>query len=92
MNEIVLIDLFYFEGNVHLISQDIHTKRVSNINFPLECPETNCTRFLVDVNYFIDKMDAKVTQSYCGKCIEDKKKPISEGKPKYNDDLLEFEF
>ena len=28
MNEIVLIDLFYYKGYIHLISQDINTNRV----------------------------------------------------------------
>jgi hypothetical protein len=91
MNEVILVDLFYYEGNIYLISQDIYSHRVSNINFCLECPETNSTRFLVDVNYFIDKMNARAVQDYCG-CANNKKKPIDEGKTKFNDDLLELEF
>ena len=83
MTAIVLIDLFFYEGNIHLISEDINTHRLSIVSFCLECPESNCTMFVVDVSYFLDKMDAKAVQDYCG-CFKDKKK--------YNDDLLEFEF
>ncbi len=59
MTEIVLIDLFYYKSNIYLISRDINTQRVSIVSFCLECPESNCTKYLVDVNYFIDRMDAK---------------------------------
>ena len=93
MNEVILLDLFYYEGNIHVISQDIHTHRVSTINFCLECPEKHCTRILVDVMYFIDKMNARAVQDYCGKCNDTKKKPNAEINPKSSlDDLLEFEF
>ena len=91
MTAIVLVDLFYYKGNIHLIVQDIETQRVSIVSFPLECPESNCTRYLVDVNYFIDRMDAKAIRDYCG-CDTNKKQPIGKGKTKAADDLLEFEF
>ncbi len=90
INEIVLVDLFYYEGNIHLISQDIHTKRVSNLSFPLKCPEKHCTLLVVDIDYFINKMDIRAIGEYCG--CADKKKPISEGKIKITDDLLDFDF
>jgi hypothetical protein len=90
ITEIILIDLFYYESSIHLIAEDINTHRVSIVSFCLECPEKHCTMFLVDINYFIDRMDAKVIKDYCG--CSNKKKPIGEGKTKYNDDLLEFEF
>ena len=38
MTAIVLIDLFFYEGNIHLISEDINTQRVSIVSFCLECP------------------------------------------------------
>jgi hypothetical protein len=91
MTEIVLIDLFFYEGYIHLISQDIHSHRVSIVSFCLECPEKHCTLLVVDANYFIDRMDARAIEDYCG-CAKDKKKPIGKSEPKYNDDLLEFEF
>jgi hypothetical protein len=90
MTEIVLIDLFFYESNIHLITEDINTHRVTIVSFCLECPESNCTRYLVDVNYFINRMDAKAIHDYCG--CDTKKKPVGEIKTKITDDLLEFEF
>lgn len=91
MTEVILIDLFYYEGNIHLIVQDINTHRVSKVRFSLGCPETNCTRFLVDVNYFTDRVDDWVIRDYCG-CGTNKKQPNGKCKTKAADDLLEFEF
>ncbi len=91
ITEIILIDLFYYEGSIHLIAEDISTQRVSNVSFPIECPKNDCTMFMVDVNYFINRRDAKVIRQYCG-CANDKKKPIDKGKTKFTDDLLDFDF
>jgi hypothetical protein len=91
MTEIVLIDLFYYKGNIHLISRDINTHRVSNVSFSVECPETNCTRYLVDIDYFIERMNERAIRDYCN-CDNNKNKPIGEVKPKFNDDLLDFDF
>jgi hypothetical protein len=91
MTAILLIDLFFYEGNIHLIAEDINTHEVSIVSFCLECPESNCTRYLVDVNYFIDRLDAKTIRDYCG-CDKNKKQPFSDGKPMSDDELLEFDF
>jgi hypothetical protein len=90
MTAIVLVDLFYYRDNIHLIVRDINTQRVSIVSFCLECPETDCMVYLVDVDYFIDRLDAKAIRDYCG--CDNKKKLIGEHKTKSNDDLLEFEF
>jgi hypothetical protein len=91
MTEVTLVDLFYYKGNIHLIVQDINSHRVYKVCFCLECPESNCTRYLVDVNYFIDRLDAKAIKDYCG-CDANKKQPVGNGKAKAADDLLEFAF
>jgi hypothetical protein len=91
MTEIVLIDLFYYKNNIHLISQDIHTKRVSNLSLCLECPTNDCRMFVVDINYFIDRMNERAIRDYCS-CDTNKQKPIKEGKTNFTDDLLEFDF
>ena len=91
MTAIVLIDLFFYEGNIHLISEDINTQRVSIVSFCLECPESNCTRYLVDIDFFIDQMNERAIKDYCG-CSYKKKKTFSDGKPKSEDELLEFDF
>ena len=94
MTAIVLVDLFYYKGNIHLIVQNINTQRVSIVSFCLECPESNCTRYLVDIDYFIDRMDAKAIRQYGGNCDGTKKNPSDENKHQniHDDDLLEFEF
>ena len=91
MTEVILIDLFYYKSNIHLIVRDINTHRVYKVRFSLECPETNCTRFIVDVDYFIDRMDDRAIKDYC-RCGTNKKQPAVKGTAKAADDLLEFEF
>jgi len=91
ITEIILIDLFYYAGNIYLISRDIDTHKVSLIHFCLECLQTNCMQFLVDVNYFINRMNERAIRDYCG-CDANKKQPIGKGKAKLKNDLLEFEF
>jgi hypothetical protein len=48
---------------------------------------------LVDSNYFIDRMDARAINQYCGNCLNKKKKPDVERNPNSNKvALLEFDF
>jgi hypothetical protein len=89
MTEIVLIDLFLYKSKIYLVSEDIATRRVFKVSFPLECPENECTLLVVDINFFKERMDDRAINDYCG-CSTNKKKPL--GKTKAADDLLEFEF
>jgi hypothetical protein len=91
INEVVLLDLFYYKNNIHLISQDIHTKRVSYLSFCLECPTNDCTMIVVDIHYFIDRMNERAIRDYCS-CDNNKQKPIKEGKTDFTDDLLKFDY
>jgi hypothetical protein len=91
MTEIILVDLFCFEGKIYLISEDISTQRVSIVSFCLECPESNCTKFLVDIDYIIERRNERAIKDYCG-CANSKKRPSDEDKTKFTDDLLEFDF
>jgi len=91
ITEIILIDLFYYESSIHLIAEDIRTSRVSIVSFSVECPESHCTKYLVDTDYFIDRMNARAIEQYCW-CTNHKKQPIGESKGKFTDDLLEFDF
>jgi hypothetical protein len=91
MSEVILLDCYYYEGIIHLIVQDVRSKRVFTISQCLECPENDCTWLLVDLNYFIDRMDDRAINDYC-QCGTNKKQPIGNGKIKADDDLLEFEF
>jgi hypothetical protein len=91
MTEIVLIDLFLYKGMIYLVCENIATRRVFKVSFPLECPENECALLVVDINYFRDRMDDRAIKDYCG-CGTDKKKPVGKGKTKAADDLLEFDF
>jgi hypothetical protein len=91
MTEVILIDVFYYKSDVHMIVQDINTRRISRVNFPLECPGNNCTRYIVDVDYFTDRLDVKAIRDYCG-CCDNQRQPIGKGRTNAPDDLLEFEF
>lgn len=93
MLDVTMVDCYYYEGLIHLIVQDIRSQRVFTIDQRLECPENDCTWVLIDINFFIDKMNRKAIQDYCG-CSGNnhEKQPMDESKPKAADDLLEFEF
>ena len=91
MTEVILLDLFYYKSNIHMIVRDINIQRVYKVRFSLECPETNCTSFLVDIGYFLDRMDDQAIKDYCG-CGTNKKQPNGNNKTKAADDLLEFVF
>jgi hypothetical protein len=91
MTEVILVDLFYYKDNFHLIVQDIRSQRLYIISQRLECPESNCTRFIVDIDYFINRMDDQAIKDYC-RCDTNKKQPAVKGTAKAADDLLEFEF
>lgn len=91
ISEVILIDTFYFESCIHLIVENIETQRISFISFPAECPENNCTKCLVDINYFIDRINERAIMQYCG-CAKKSKKAKNEGKAKLTDDIFEFDF
>jgi hypothetical protein len=47
----------------------------------------------VDIDYFMNRMDAQAINQYCGNCIDKKKKQEVETKANSNKvDLLEFDF
>lgn len=88
-----LQDAYYDEGTIYLIVQDILSQETFSINQYIKCPQNPCKWILIDLNYFIDKMNAIAIQSYCGKCTETKKKSVADSNHrKLNDDLLDFEF
>jgi hypothetical protein len=93
MFDVNLVDCYYLDGIINLIVQDIRSQRRFTIDHCIEPPEGDCTWVLIDLNYFIDKMNEKAIKQYCGKCNDPQKKPNTEINHKSNhDDLLEFEF
>lgn len=93
MSDVILINCNYHEGIISLIVQDIRSQRVFTLDHCIEPPESDCKWVLIDLNYFIDKMNIKAIKSYCDGCNDQKKKHQMEMNHKSSqDDLLEFEF
>jgi hypothetical protein len=88
-----LIDVYFDEGVINLIIQDIISQKTFCLNQYIECPRNPCKWILIDLNYFIDKINDKTIQSYCGKCADTKKTSVADSNlRKLNNDLLEFDF
>lgn len=93
MTDVNLIDVYFDEGVINLIVQDIISQKTFCLNQYIKCPQNPCKWILIDFNFFIDEMNAKAIQSYCGKYADTKKKSVAKSNPKkLNDDLLDFEF
>jgi hypothetical protein len=93
MYDVTLLDVFYKEGVINMIVREMLSHKKFNIKYCIGCPEHQCTWMLIDLDYFIDKLNANAIKQYCGKCSDAKNKPVSEIKPiQSHDDLLEFDY
>ena len=93
MTDVELIDVYFDEGVINLIVQDIISQKTFRISQYIKCPQNICKWFLIDFDFFIDEMNAKAIQSYCGKCDNIKMKHVAQRYCKNStDDLLDFEF
>jgi hypothetical protein len=94
MTDVILLDVYYYERVIHLILQDILSHRTFTIEQQIECTEIDCMWVLIDLNYFIDKINANAIRKYCEKCHDHDLNSIagSKSKQNYDDDLLEFNF
>lgn len=93
ITNVLLADCYYRNGILHLIVRDIRSQIVSTLDHCIEYPERDCTWLLVDMDYFKDRENIRVIQSYCGCGNDPKKKTNTEVNHKPNTyDLLEFEF
>jgi hypothetical protein len=68
MYSVKLLDGYFEDGVINLIVQDIISQRIFTIDHCIECAEKQCTWVLVDLDYFIDRINAGINKSYCGKC------------------------
>lgn len=57
--DVKLMDGYYKDGIVYLFVQDVNSQRIFTIENCIEYAENECTWMLVDLNYFIDKSNAK---------------------------------
>ena len=94
MTDVILLDVYFCERVIHLILQDILSYKTFTIGQQIECTEIDCTWILIDLNYFLDKMNANAIRKYCVKCHDHNVDSIDNSKSKQNhaDDMLEFEF
>ena len=94
MTDVILLDVYYYERVIHLILQDILSYRTFTIGQQIECTEIDCTWILIDLNYFIDKMNVNAIRKYCEKCHDLDVNSIagSKSSQNYDDDILEFDF
>jgi hypothetical protein len=92
MYSIELMDVYYEDSVVNLIVRDTISQHVFKIDQCIECARTQCKWALIDLSYYNKLMNAKAIRQYCQKCADSEKEPIGEGKTKFNEDLLQFEF
>jgi hypothetical protein len=59
VSDVTLLDGYYKAGIVYLFVQDVSSHRIYTIENFIECAETECTWMLVDLKYFIDKINTK---------------------------------
>jgi hypothetical protein len=91
MIDVVLEDAYYHEGIINLIVQDSRSQEIFTLNHCVDCPGNDCKWVLVDLGYFIDRMNSKAIQDYCG-CYSNMDRTNGDSNPKDTEDSLEFEF
>ena len=93
MTNVRLIDVYYDEGVVNLIVQDIISQKTFCLNQYIKCPQNLCKWILIDFDSFIEEMNSKIIKSYCEKCPDTKKKSVAKSNPnKLNDDCWILSF
>ena len=93
MYPVILLDVYFEDGFVHLNVQDIRTQKKFTIDHCIQCPETRCRWFLIDLDYLNNLLNYETIKSYCEKCAQTNKNPVARSNYKDgNNDLLEFEF
>jgi hypothetical protein len=93
MYDVKLVDVYYKAGVINMIVREMISQKKLIIKYCVEGTELQCTWMLIDLDYFIDKMNANAVKKYCVKCSDAKNRPVAEIKPRQNhDDLLELDY
>ena len=93
MYDVKLVDVYFNAGVINMIVREMLSQKKFNMKLNIDCTKNDCKWMLVDLDYFIDKMNANAIRQYCGKCSDAKNKPVAEIKPRQSlDDLLEFDY
>ena len=93
MYDVKLVDVYFNAGVINMIVREMLSQKKFNMKLNIDCTKNDCKWMLVDLDYFIDKMNANAIKQYCGKCSDDKNKPVDEIiRRQSHDDLLEFDY
>ena len=93
MYDVKLVDVYFNAGVINMIVREMISQKKLIIKYCVECTEPQCTWMLIDLDYFIDKMNANAIRQYSGKCSDAQNKPVAEIRPRQNhDDLLAFDY
>ena len=77
-----LLDVYYSEGIITLVLQDIFSQETFTIDQQMKCTRGHYKWILSDLDFFYDKMNANLIKSYCGKCSITQTKSVTEEKSK----------
>jgi hypothetical protein len=67
---VTLVDVYYYEGIVHILLQDSLTEERFTVYHCIECPESPCHWMLVDLNYLSNTIDKHIINAYYEKNIK----------------------
>jgi hypothetical protein len=66
MADVTLVDCYYRGGYINVIVQDLRSQRTLTFHHCIKCPGNDCKWVLIDLDYFIDRVNAKAVKDYCG--------------------------
>jgi|SRR5450759_1482442 len=89
---VVLMDCSCQDNVIYLIVRDLQNQREINVDYFIDDGEIKGFWVLIDMDYLNKFWDYKTIKSYSEKCADSDGIAITESKPIFNYDLLEFEF
>ena len=93
MYDVKLVDVYFNAGVINMIVREMLSQKNFNMKLNIDCTKNDCKWMLVDLDYFIDKMNANAIKQYCWNCDNTNKKPAAENDSKSDRyDLLDFDY
>jgi hypothetical protein len=88
-----LLDVYYSEGIITLVLQDIFSQETFTIDQQMKCTRGHFKWILFDLDYLVEELNTEIIKSYFGSCTDAKENSVADSNhKKLNDDLLEFDF
>ena len=75
MYDVKLVDVYFNAGVINMIVREMLSQKKFNMKLNIDCTKNDCKWMLVDLDYFIDKMNANAIRQYCGKWSDAKNNP-----------------